>query len=278
MSTGNLPSDNLQRAVRLAGIRPKRGLGQNFLVDDASLELVVSAAKLTSDDTVLEVGPGLGFLTAKLCTHAKQVIAVEADEHLAEILGQDPPANLTVVTGDIMDYNLSSLPIGYKVVANIPYYLTSKLLRALLESPNSPQSMSLLVQKEVAERITAAPGQLSILALSVQYYAHAKMVGVVEQHKFWPAPKVDSAVLSVTRRSKPAFAADPTKLFRLIKAGFGERRKQLRNSLAGGLNLSPEVVEQLLDSSEIDPTRRAQELALADWQRLYRGVIGAKLL
>lgn len=276
--TNSSPSGNLERAVRLAGIRPKHGLGQNFLVDDASLDLVVAAAKLTSEDTVLEVGPGLGFLTAKLCNLAKQVTAVETDEQLAEILGQDPPANLTIVTGDIMDFNLSTLPPGYKVVANIPYYLTSKLLRALLESPHPPQVLSILVQKEVAERITAMPGQLSILALSVQYYAHAKIVGVVERHKFWPQPKVDSAVLAITRRPKPAFAADPVKLFRLIKAGFGERRKQLRNSLAGGLNMSTQAVEALLAGSEIDATKRAQELDLIDWQRLYRVATKDQLL
>lgn len=278
MSIPNSPSDNLQRAVRLARVQPKQGLGQNFLVDDASLDLIVAAAKISSSETVLEVGPGLGFMTSKLCELAKAVVAVEADPQLVEILDQDKPANLRIVPGDIMTFDFSGLPAGYKVVANIPYYLTSKLLRLLLESANPPSAMTLLVQKEVAERITAGPGQLSILALSVQYYAYAKIVGMVERHQFWPAPKVDSAVVTITRRAKPAFAADPSSLFRLIKAGFGERRKQLKNSLAGGLNAEATVIDKLLSQSDIEPVRRAQELSLTEWQQLYRATTKENLL
>lgn len=272
------PLDNLQRAVRLAGIRPKQGLGQNFLVDEPSLELIAASAEVKPTEIVLEVGPGLGFLTTQLTSQAQRVVAVEADPQLAEILGQDAPDNLEITMGDIMDFDLGSLPAGYKVVANIPYYLTSKLLRRLLEHPNPPSAMTLLIQKEVAERITAEPGQLSILALSVQYYAYAKIVGVVERHKFWPSPKVDSAIIVITRRPEPAFAADATKLFRLIKAGFGERRKQLKNSLAGGLNASSEVATKLLAAAKIDPIKRAQELSLKDWERLYQATIKEGLL
>lgn len=264
-----LASENLQQAIRLAGIHPKKGLGQNFLVDEVSLNLVATAIKLSRQDCVLEIGPGLGFLTTRLTAVAGRVIAVEADVQLAEILGNEAPLNLEVTGGDIMNFNLPSLPTGYKVVANIPYYLTSKLLRRLLESPNPPAAMALLVQKEVAERITAAPGQLSILALSVQYYAQPSIQAIIERHKFWPAPKVDSAVLVIIRRAQPAFPADPAKLFRLIKAGFGERRKQLKNSLAGGLNASTEIIELVLHEAKITVTKRAQELTLKDWQRLY---------
>ena len=154
----------------------------------------------------------------------------------------------------------------------------SHLLRRLLESPNPPIRLSLLLQKEVVERLTAGPGQLSVLALSVQYYAYVKMVAMVERHKFWPAPQVDSAVLQLKRRPQPAFAAEPPRLFRLVKAGFGERRKQLKNSLAGGLNASTETIVKVLGEAKIESTKRAQELALADWERLYRAAVGAELV
>ena len=270
--------NDLQTALRLAGIKPKKGLGQHFLVDRPSLEAIMGAADLTPSDIVLEVGPGLGVMTRPLCERVGRVVAVEADAELAELLGRDAPSNLTIAHADALRYDLTTLPAGYKVVANLPYYLTSNLLRQLLESTNPPATMSLLVQKDVAERLVAAPGQLSVLALSVQYYAHAKIVAMVERHKFWPPPQVDSAVVRIERRAQPAFAAEPERLFRLVKAGFGERRKQLKNSLAGGLNASDQAILTMLASAEIDQTRRAQELDLADWQRLYAAAAGAKLI
>ncbi len=270
--------DRLRLTARLAAANPKKGLGQHFLVDDASLAMIADAAQLEAGDTVLEIGPGLGSLTLNLTRQAKRVVAVEADADLAEQLGIDAPDNLEIVAADIMDYSLAQLPKGYKVVANIPYYLTSKLIRHLLENSNRPTVMSLLVQKEVAERIVAEPGQMSILAISVQYYAHAKIMGVVERHKFWPAPEVDSAILLISPTPEPAFAADAAKLFRLIKAGFGERRKQLKNSLAGGLNASDEVIAQVLKAAKIKPSKRAQELSLTDWQRLYQAASSQELI
>jgi 16S rRNA (adenine1518-N6/adenine1519-N6)-dimethyltransferase len=215
---------DLRLAMQLAGIRPQKGLGQHFLIDKDSLEIIVGAAGLTAGDTVLEIGPGLGVMTTVLTDLVKLVVAVEADHHLAGLLDQNAPANLRVEHQDILQFDLRGLPAGYKVVANLPYYLTSKIIRLLLESPNPPTVLSVLVQKEVAERIVAGPGKMSILALSVQYYAEPELMGIVERHKFWPAPNVDSAVLRITRRPQPAFEADPDKLFRLIKAGFGENR------------------------------------------------------
>lgn len=262
------PQD-LQVAMRLAGIRPYKGLGQHFLVDRPSLDAIVAAGQLSKTDTVLEIGPGLGVMTGHLCAPSGQVVAVEADHNLAELLQRDKPANLQVVEDDILDFDLTTLPPGYKVLANIPYYLTGNLLRRLLESANPPQLMVLLIQKEVAERITAEPGNLSILALSVQYYCQAEIIGQVPRHMFWPAPKVDSAIIKITRRSEPAFPADRAKLFRLIKAGYGERRKQLKNSLAGGLNVGPDGIDAILKTAKIKPTARAQELKLTDWHRLY---------
>ncbi len=270
--------EDLRIAMRLAGISPNKGLGQHFLIDKDALMTVVAAAELQPDDTVLEIGPGLGVMTNLLTSSCKSVVAVEADRALAELLAKDAASNLDVRSEDILHFDLSQMGESYKVVANLPYYLTSKIFRLLLENSNPPTVMSLLVQKEVAARVVAKPGQLSILALSVQYYAQARLVGVVERHKFWPAPKVDSAILQIVRRPKPAFEADTTKLFRLIKAGFSEKRKQLKNALAGGLNASVDMTGQLLVQAKLNPTARAQELSLNDWEKLYRAAEKQRLL
>jgi 16S rRNA (adenine1518-N6/adenine1519-N6)-dimethyltransferase len=270
--------EDLKVAMRLAGIAPRKGLGQHFLIDADSLRLMIEAASLTKDDTVLEIGPGLGVMTEMLTDKAGRVVAVETDQTLAELLGRDAPDNLEVKAEDIMVFNLASMGGDYKVVANLPYYITSKIIRLLLETPAPPSVMVLLIQKEVAERIVAAPGKLSILALSVQYYAEVSIVGAVPRHLFWPPPKVDSAIIRITRRPQPAFPADPTKLFRLIKAGFGEKRKQIKNSLAGGLNATVEMTEKLLAEAKLAPTARAQELDMAEWQRLYDAALAKGLL
>lgn len=271
------PND-LKLAMRLAGITPHKGLGQHFLVDSASLDQIVAAGEVNVDDTVLEIGPGLGVMTSRLTELAGHVIAVEADRVLAELLSRDAPANLKVESDDILNFDFRQLPADYKVIANIPYYLTAKIFRLLLENPNPPKLVVVLIQREVADRIVAKPGQLSVLALSVQYYTATELVGAVERHKFWPPPQVDSAILRLRRRSQPAFSADSQKLFRLIKAGFGEKRKQLRNSLAGGLNCTIEVSTKLLAAAKLPDTARAQELSLSDWQKLYSQAIKAGLL
>jgi 16S rRNA (adenine1518-N6/adenine1519-N6)-dimethyltransferase len=268
---------DVQTALKLAGIKPHKSLGQHFLVDHDSLEAIIGAAAPGPADTVLEIGPGLGVMTRQLVQRAGQVVAVETDPVLAELLTRDAPTNLQVVQQDILQFNTAGLPAGYKVIANIPYYVTSKIFRLLLESPNPPSVMSLLIQKEVAERIVARPGQLSVLALSVQYYGRPELVGMIDRHKFWPAPKVDSAVLRVTLTG-PAFAADPAKLFRLIKAGFGEKRKQLKNALAGGLACTPDEASGLLQTAGLPATARAQELHLTQWQQLYQAALTQGLL
>jgi 16S rRNA (adenine1518-N6/adenine1519-N6)-dimethyltransferase len=261
-------AEDVRTAMRLAGIRPNKGLGQHFLVDRPSLEAIMDAAAVTKADTVLEIGPGLGVMTRPLTQIAGQVVAVETDRILADLLRRDAPPNLEVVEQDILTFDFTRLPPRYKVIANIPYYLTSKIFRLLIESANPPAVISVLIQKEVAERIVARPGQLSILALSVQYYGQPQVLRIVERHKFWPAPEVNSAVLRVTLTG-PAFPADRSRLFRLIKAGFGEKRKQLRNSLSGGLNLSTELATEIIAAAKLPPTARAQELDLPSWQRLY---------
>jgi 16S rRNA (adenine1518-N6/adenine1519-N6)-dimethyltransferase len=269
--------EDVRTALKLAGIKPNKGLGQHFLVDQDSLEAIMEAAEPQPNDTVLEIGPGLGVMTRPLARSVAKVVAVETDAVLADLLRRDAPSSLEIVEQDILTYDVRQLPAGYKVIANIPYYLTSKIFRLLIESPNPPSVMSVLIQKEVAERIAAAPGSMSILALSVQYYGQVEIVTVVERHKFWPAPKVDSAVLRV-RLTGPAFVADPARLFRLIKAGFGEKRKQLRNSLAGGLNTTTDCAAELLAAARLSPTARAQELSLLEWERLYRVALERELL
>lgn len=252
-------------------MKAKKSFGQNWLRDDYTLDLIVDSAGLTLTDTVLEIGPGLGTLTNKLVQKAGKVIAVEADQDLIPYLLDQAAKvnNLEIIAGDILKYDLGKLSKGYKVVANIPYYLTSNLIRVLLESQNPPSKMVLLVQKEVAERIVAKPGQMSVLSFSVQYYADAEIIAPVAKELFDPVPKVDGAIIKLEHRVKPAFEADTKKLFRLVKAGFGEKRKMLRNSLAGGLNIDTIQAEDLIKKSGLKSTARAQELSLEDWEKLY---------
>lgn len=252
-------------------MKAKKSFGQNWLRDNYVLDKIVESAQVDSGDTVLEIGPGLGTLTQKLLETDCSLVAVEADRDLIPNLQrifQNKP-NFRLINEDILKFDLSAMAKGYKVVANIPYYLTSNLIRNLLEAHNAPSLMVLLVQKEVAERILARPGQMSVLAFSVQYYAKPEYVMDVKKELFDPIPKVDSAVIRINLHQKPIFEADHQKLFRLVKAGFGEKRKMLRNSLSGGLGIANSQTESILDKSEIKPTARAQELSMNDWHRLY---------
>lgn len=254
---------------------PKKSLGQHWLFDSKSLGAICDAASLTASDTVLEIGPGLGPLTTELTQRAKKVVAVELDDDLAQDLPSRVPArNLEVVHQDILTFNLSTLPKNYKVVANVPYYITSNLVRFLLESPTPPHTIVMLVQKEVAERLAATPGDMSILAVSAQLYADVQLGIVVTADKFDPPPKVDSQVIILTRRLAPLFADIDTKtFFRVVKAGFSEKRKTLRNSLSGGLQLSKDQAEALLAKARIDTSTRAQQLDLDDWYRLTKSLV-----
>lgn len=256
---------------------PKKALGQHWLEDDACLQAMLAAADVGPDDTVLEIGPGLGTLTARLATVAKQVIAVEFDAVLAQTLAQRVEAkNLQVVQQDILSFDFTSLPPHYKVVANIPYYLTSNLIRVMSESTNPPEIAAILVQKEVAERVAAKPGQLSLLSVTAQFYWQVSLGRVVEAELFTPPPKVDSQILILKHQQGTRFPnADPKLFFRLAKAGFGERRKTLRNSLSGGLHLSKDQTEDLLRQAGLEPNLRAQNLTLQQWHALYEHCIAA---
>ena len=253
---------------------PKKSLGQHWLSDETALQAIVDAAQLTPSDTVLEIGPGQGTLTALLVKAAEQVIAVEFDPYLAADLPRRvPTANLQVKQQDILSFDFTSLPPDYIIVANIPYYLTSNLIRVLSETTNRPKLAVLLVQQEVAERVTAAPGDMSVLSITAQYYWQVSRGITVPADLFTPPPKVDSQVLILRRRDEELFSdVDPRTYFRLVKAGFGERRKKLRSSLGHGLHISTQEVESILNKASIDPNLRAQALSLEDWHRLYEAI------
>jgi 16S rRNA (adenine1518-N6/adenine1519-N6)-dimethyltransferase len=251
---------------------PKKSLGQHWLNDEASLQAMCDAAEVTTDDAILEIGPGMGSLTQLLIEQAREVVAVEFDDYLARTLpDRIKSSSLTVKNQDILSFDYTSMPADFKVVANIPYYLTSNLIRVLSETPNQPSVAILLVQKEVAQRVDAQVGDMSLLSVTAQLYWQTGLGPIVKAELFTPPPKVDSQILILQRRPTPLFTdVDAAKFFRLVKAGFSERRKMLRSSLSGGLHISKPDVEALLAKAGIDPTLRAQALSLDDWHKLYK--------
>lgn len=246
-----------------------KSLGQHWLVDASSLRAMISAGEISSGEEVLEVGPGLGALTDLLLEAGANVTAVEYDKRLIEGLEAKFANELALEEGDILQFDLSSMKSDYKVVANIPYYLTSKLLRNLLESENQPVLIALLVQKEVAERIAAEPGNMSILGVSAQFYAEVALKEVVPAEYFDPIPKVDSQIIQLKPREEKMFDVDEKKFFKLVKNGFGEKRKKLANSLAGGMGIEKEKSRKLIEKAGFNPNIRAQELSLEQWYQLY---------
>jgi 16S rRNA (adenine1518-N6/adenine1519-N6)-dimethyltransferase len=260
------------------GLYPKKSLGQNFLVEQDVLRKIVAAAQLTKNDAVLEIGPGLGALTRRLAEAAGRVVAVELDDRLIPILQHElrDLCNVQVIHADVLAVAPGDL-VGapYVVVANLPYYITAAILRHLVESHPRPRRMVLTVQREVAERLTAEPGDLSLLAVSVQVFGAVSQVAQIKAGSFYPRPEVDSAVIRVDTYPRPLFdPVDEGHFFRVLKAGFALRRKQLRNSLSAGLRLDKAQVEAALDAAGIDPRRRAETLAIAEWVSLARELEG----
>lgn len=251
---------------------PKKSLGQHWLKDPEILADIAEAAELTGDDVVLEIGPGLGTLTSRLLARANSVTAVEFDADLARKLpGQFPGKKLTVVNQDILQFDLNQLPKNYKVVANVPYYIASKIVEKLMTAENKPSIAVLLVQKEVAERIAAEAGNISILSVSVQIFAEAELDIEVPSQFFTPPPKVDSQVVVLRTRNNPLITPeDQRDFFRIVKAGFSAKRKKLRSSLSGGLGIDKSVAEELLKNAGISPDARAEDLAIEDWRRLLK--------
>ncbi len=255
-------------------IRPRKGLGQNFLLDDKILQRIVDAADITANDTVVEVGAGLGTMTRWLAERAARVIAIEKDAELIapleEILA--PYANVEIIHDDALNFTPHAAHLThYKLVANLPYYITSAILRHFLEAEPRPEIIVVTMQREVAERIVAAPGEMSILAVSVQFYGAPRILFRVKAGAFYPSPQVDSAVLRIDAYSQPALPdVNAARFFEIVRAGFGQKRKQLRNSLAHGLDLPNEVITAALESANIAPTRRAESLSVAEWGAICR--------
>jgi len=268
-----VPHLNSAALLHQYGLRPNKSLGQNFLQDPAALESIVKAAEIEPDDSVLEVGPGLGSLTRYLAIHALEVVAVELDQRLLPPLQAvlSSYTNVRLIQADILKISPAELMSkdGYLVVANIPYYITSALLRHLLESHPSPRRMVLTVQREVAERICAESGRMSLLSLSVQVYGRPQIIARIPAGAFYPAPKIDSAVLRIEIANEPSIPyAQLDKFFQLAKAGFGQKRKTLRNSISAGLRISPTQAQSLLEAAGINPMRRAETLSLDEWKTL----------
>jgi 16S rRNA (adenine1518-N6/adenine1519-N6)-dimethyltransferase len=264
--------------LRAVGIQPSKGLGQNFLVDDSVPLKILAAAALTPADNVVEIGPGAGVLTLRLAPLVRQFTAVELDKRLYPHLRQSlaPYSGARLVEGDVLNFSPSELtPAPYKLIANIPYYITSAILRHFLESDHRPSRVVLMVQKEVAQRIVARPPDMSLLAISVQFYGKPKLWAQVPAGAFFPPPKVDSAILLIEvypLEERPIPPVDQAKFFDIVRAGFGQKRKQLINSLSHGLNLEKPKITEIMQKAQIAPERRAETLTLQDWYNLYTGV------
>jgi len=273
--------------LRRLDLRARKSLGQHFLVDREVLEKVASAAELSTSDIVIEVGSGLGVLTRELAKRAGFVIAIELDDRLAAVLKQDLAAakNVSVINEDILRIDPAALiknqklnlpdlkdkPDSYKVVANLPYYITSAVLRYFLEASLKPRLMVVMLQKEVAEVIVAEPGKMSLLSVSVQFYGKPEIISYVPADSFHPAPEVDSAILRINVYPQPPIAVDDIDdFFGLVRAGFCAPRKQLVNTLAQGLGLSKPEALSLLNRADIIYKRRAETLSIEEWQRLWQ--------
>jgi 16S rRNA (adenine1518-N6/adenine1519-N6)-dimethyltransferase len=295
---------DIKPLLRQFNLRPRKSLGQNFLVDEHALSGIVRAAEITADDVVLEIGPGLGSLTRQLADTARHVIAVEIDRALIPPLRSvlSARSNVSIVEGDILKLDPSELLVepslrgasfatkqsppgedeiasqralamttaeNYKVVANIPYYITSAIIRHLLEAEIKPRSIVLTIQQEVAQRIIAQPDDMNLLAVSVQFYGAPRLVQRIPAGAFYPVPDVDSAVVRIDLPDQPRVAVkDVNTFFKVAKAGFGQKRKQLHNSLSAGLPIKHEQIMQALNDVGIDPKRRAETLTLEEWGRL----------
>ncbi len=257
------------------GLSARKGLGQNFLIDRGVLDKIISAAALDETDTVIEVGPGLGVLTRALAEGAGKVVAVELDRNMAALLRETMAGlpNVEIVERDILETPAETI-VGdspYKVVANLPYYITSPALRHFLEGPRQPQSLVVMVQKEVARQIVAKPPEMSLLSVAIQFYGTPKIISYVPAGAFYPPPKVDSAILRIdvlpARRLSPE---DEMTFFKLARAGFSTRRKQLANALSNGLDIDKATGIDLLQKAGIDPARRAETLTIDEWLDLLK--------
>lgn len=262
----------IQELCKLYGFSPSKQYGQNYLINDGIVEKIVKAADLQSSDTVVEIGPGFGVLTFALAQKAKKVIAFEIEKKLTEYWDEEIKklSNLEIVWGNALTrLKIEDLRLkDYKIVANLPYQITSQLLRTILELKNKPELIVVMVQKEVAQRICAKPPDMSLLALSVQYYGKPEIVDFVTKGNFWPAPKVDSAILKIKIEDLRFKIIESDLFFKFVRAGFGQKRKQLWRNLAEGLNLDKDKVKAVIKEVMGDEKVRAEELSVDDWLRI----------
>lgn len=255
--------------------KPSKIMGQNFLIDRTTLKKIIEAGQLTQEDIIVEVGPGIGTLTKELAQKVKKVIAIEKDRTMVEILKETLKNynNIEVVQGNALLNTTHKIPTRYKVIANIPYYLTSPLIRKFLEEKHQPETMVLMVQKEVAQRICSTPPHMSLLAVSVQFYAKAKIISYISNKCFWPSPKVDSAIINITPKTNLE-KVDNDLFFKIVKAGFSQPRKQLINNLSKFLNkdlpaqAGKNHIREWLLKNNINPQQRAETLSIQDWINL----------
>lgn len=249
--------------------RSKKSLGQNFLKDSRYLEPILNAAELSPNDTVLEIGPGFGVLTEELAKIVKLVLAVEKDYRLVERLRKlfKNSRNIKIIHHDVLNFKLDTLNSHYKVVANLPFNITSPVIKKLIEGPR-PKLAVLTVQKEVGERLTAAPGdsERGIVTVFLEQYAPTKMITTIPKTAFEPTPEVDAAVIKLVPNNQPIDRA----FERVVKAGFSAKRRQIHNSLKGSLKLSSAQVSAILEKSNVEPQKRAEDLSVSDWQALSR--------
>lgn len=294
--------DTLKSLLSHYHLNPNKTYGQNFLMDETILEDMIDEAGVGKNDVVLEVGPGIGNLTERLLDRAKKVISIEKDPQFLTVLKllKKEHKNFDYKLGDVLEVDFQKLlssvipdatsakregdpgsqrkilkqvqdDINYKVVANIPYYITGKIVQLFVKAEHKPTSLTLLMQKEVAENIVAKPGQLNLLAISTQLYGEARLVRVVQANKFYPAPKVDSAVVHIELYKKPKYKIDDEqKLFRVMRACFTGKRKQLHNTLTNNLKLDKHEVEKVLQELKIDPAIRPQQLTIDQWLELTK--------
>jgi len=270
-------------------IKPARSRGQNFLIQESIYQKIIKASDLCKSDTVLEVGPGLGFLTIELAKKVKQVIAVEIDKKLVEVLQnrlqEEGIKNVEVINMDILEVSNSKFQIpkksqtlnlkskNYKIVANLPYNISSRFIRKFLaEADSKPKLMVLMLQAEVAERLIAKPGQMSLLSVSAQMYADIEKIAKVSAGCFWPKPKVESSIIKL-RIKNYELQINETKFFKLVRAGFSAKRKQLQNNLAKILKIDKEKIEKILIENNLPPKVRAQELSPNNWQNIYLDIL-----
>lgn len=269
----SIQNSSITRILKDYGIHPDKSLGQNFLTNPTIIKKITAIAEIQKQDTVLEIGAGIGHLTFELAALSSRVVAVELDDRLIPVLRKFTSEldNVEIIHGDILELDLKrlSLPHAYLVVANIPYYITSILIRRLLETSHPPERMVLTVQREVAERMCQEPGKLNLLAISVQVYGEPSIRDHIPAGAFYPPPDVDSTVIRVDRYPGPLIPAEHLKLFfRLAKAGFSQKRKTLRNSISGGMGWEPKDTGKLLVETGLDPSRRAETLSIQEWYQL----------